>query len=391
MTETADVVIIGGGAVGTSIAYHLAQRGVGRGVVLLERNTLGSGSTGRSAGGIRCQYSTEVNIRFSLESVAFWRSFEARLGLPIDYREIGYLFLASTPRQRQQFEANVALQNALGVASRLVEPDEISHLVPGLHTADLFGGAYSAADAIAGPSEAVQGFARRAREGGVQMREDVEVIAVDTRGERVHGVETTIGRIEAPIVVNAAGAWAGLVGQMAGVDVPVKPYRRELFVSEPVPLEHIPEVPLVIDLQVGWYFRREGAGVLMSGARDAHSSFDTHVDWAGLPLIAAFATRRMPPLASVRFGDKAWAGLYDVSPDDHAILGAVPEVSGFLCANGFSGHGFQHSPATGRAIAELIVDGRVSDLDISPLSITRFRTGQLLAEPLTAHAGSFAG
>jgi sarcosine oxidase subunit beta len=391
VTETADVVIVGGGAVGTSIAYHLAQRGVGRGVVLLERNTLGSGSTGRSAGGIRCQYSTEVNIRFSLESVAFWRTFEERLGLPIDYREIGYLFLASTAREREQFEANIALQNALGVPSRLVEPDEIGRLVPGLRTDDLLAGAYSATDAVAGPNEAVQGFARRARDGGVQIREGIEVIAVDARGGRIHAVETTAGHIETPIVVNAAGAWAGLLGHMVGVDVPVKPYRRELFVSEPVALDDIPEVPLVIDLHVGWYFRREGAGILMSGAKDAHSSFDTHVDWAGLPRIADYATRRMPPLAAVRFGNKAWAGLYDVSPDDHAIVGAVPEVAGLYCANGFSGHGFQHSPATGRAIAELILDGHVSDLDIAPLSITRFQSGNLLAEPLTAHAGSFAG
>ena len=160
MTETADVVIVGGGAVGTSIAYHLAQRGAGRGVVLLERNTLGSGSTGRSAGGIRCQYSTEVNIRFSLESVAFWRSFEERIGLPIDYREIGYLFLATTAQERQQFERNVALQNRLGVPSRVVEPADMARLVPGLHVDDLSGGAYSATDAIAGPNEAVQGFAR---------------------------------------------------------------------------------------------------------------------------------------------------------------------------------------------------------------------------------------
>jgi len=381
------VVIIGGGAVGTSIAYHLAERGAGGGVVLLERHTLGSGSTGRSAGGIRSQFSTEVNIRFSLESVQFWR----RIAGEVDYRETGYLFLATTEQQRQQFERNIALQNALGVPSRLVSPQDMGQLVPGMRVEDLAAGAYSAEDALAGPNEAVQWFARHARERGVQIREGVEVLGIDTRGDRVHAVETTNGRIETPVVVNAAGAWAGLVGKMAGLEVPVKGYRRELFVSEPVGLDVIPEVPLVIDLQVGWYFRREGAGVLMSGARDAHASFDTHVEWAGLPKIAEFATWRMPPLGGVRFGDKAWAGLYDISPDDHAIIGAVPSVAGFYCANGFSGHGFQHSPATGRVVAELILDGVVKDLDIAPLSITRFRTGALLSEPLTAHAGSFAG
>jgi len=389
MVETADVVIVGGGAIGASIAYHLGQRGVGHGALLLERNTLGSGSTGRSAGGIRSQFSTEVNIRFSLESVAFWRDFEARLGLPVDYHEIGYLFLAQEEAQRAQFERNVALQNRLGVPSRVVDGDEMARLVPGMFTGDLVAGAYSPTDALAGPNEATQAFASRAREAGVRIREGVEVTAIDVRGDRVQAVETAGGRIETRVVINAAGAWAGAIGRMVGVDVPVKPYRRELFVSEA--FDEIPEIPLVIDLAVGWYFRREGPGVLMSGAKDNHSSFDTHVDWSGLPRIAVQATHRMPALARAPFGAKAWAGLYDVSPDDHAILGPVPEVAGFYCANGFSGHGFQHSPAAGRAMADLVVDGRVSGLDIEPLSITRFTTGALLHEPLTAHAGSFAG
>ena len=389
MVDTADIVIVGGGAVGASIAYHLGQRGVGRGVVLLERNTLGSGSTGRSAGGIRCQFSTEINIRFSLEALEVWRQFESIFGLPVDYREIGYLFLAHTEQQAEQFRHNVALQNRLGVPSRLVDAPEMARLVPGLNTADLTAGAYSPRDAIAGPNEATQAFVRRAREAGVRICEGVEVTAIDTRHDRVQAVETTHGRIETPVVVNAAGPWAALVGRMAGLDVPVKPYRRELFVSEP--FEAIPEVPLVIDIGVGWYFRREGPGILMSGAKDNHSSFDMHVDWGGLPRIAAHATQRMPPLAAARFGSKAWAGLYDVSPDDHAILGPVPELPGFYCANGFSGHGFQHSPTTGRVMAEWILDGHVTGQDVTPLTITRFQTGALLREPLTAHAGTFAG
>jgi sarcosine oxidase subunit beta len=389
VVDTADTVIVGGGAVGASIAYHLGRRGVGRGVVLLERDTLGSGSTGRSAGGIRSQFSTEVNIRFSLEAVEVWRNFEEIFGLPVDYREIGYLFLAQTDSQAEQFKVNIALQNQLNVPSRLVDREEMARLVPGLCTDDLTAGAYSPTDAIAGPNEATQAFARRARDAGVRIREGVEVTAIETGRGRVRAVETTQGRIETPVVVNAAGPWAALVGRMAGVDVPVKPYRREIFVSEP--FAAIPEVPLVIDIAVGWYFRREGTGILMSGAKDSHSSFDTHVDWSGLPRIGAHATHRMPPLASARFGAKAWAGLYDVSPDDHAILGPVPDVTGFYCANGFSGHGFQHSPTTGRVLAEWILDGRVTGQDVAPLMIGRFQNGALLREPLTAHAGTFAG
>ncbi len=387
MAEVAEIVIVGGGAVGTSIAYHLARRGAGRGVVLLERDTLGSGSTGRSAGGIRSQFSTEVNIRFSLESLRFWREHAAEM----DYREIGYLFLATTPPEAEQFTRNIALQNALGVPSRLVTPAEMADLVPGMRVDDLAAGAYSAEDAIAGPNEAVQWFAARARESGVSIREGVTVVNLEVSGERINAVETTAGRIQTRVVVNAAGAWAGSIGQMVGVDVPVKGYRREIFVSEPVDTTVIPEVPLVIDLHVGWYFRREGAGILMSGAKDGHPSFDTHVDWSGLPRIAEYATSRMPPLSAVQFGSKAWAGLYDVSPDDHAIIGAVPGLEGFFCANGFSGHGFQHSPATGRVLADLILDGRVEGIDVSPLSISRFASGALLSEPLTAHAGTFAG
>jgi sarcosine oxidase, subunit beta len=204
-------------------------------------------------------------------------------------------------------------------------------------------------------------------------------------------VRTSTSRIETACVVNAAGPWAREIGAMAGVDVPVQPYRREIFVSEAFPTDVIGTIPLVIDLRTGWYFRREGAGILMAGAKDDHSSFDTHVNWAGLPRIAAIAVRRMPPLEQAQFGKKAWAGLYDVSPDDHAILGPVPGVEGFYCANGFSGHGFQHSPATGRIMAELILDGAPRGIDITPLSISRFTTGALLQEPLTAHAGSIAG
>lgn len=390
MAESADIVIVGGGVVGTSIAYHLGRRGAGHGVLLLERDTLGSGTTGRSVGGIRSQYSTEINIRLSLESVGFWRRFEEELGLPVDYRENGYLFLAQTDAERQQFVGNVALQNRLGVPSRLLEPDDAAHLVPGLRTDDLTAAAYSAQDGGAGPHEATQAYARRARDAGVRIKEGVHVVAIDTRGGRVQAVETSEGRVETPTVVNAAGPWAGTLGELVGVDIPVQPYRREIFVSEP--FDGIPaEVPLVIDLHVGWYFRREGPGVLMSGAKDAFPSYDTHVDWGGLPRIAAVAAHRLPPLEQARFGKKAWAGLYDVSPDDHAILGAVPAVPGFFCAVGFSGHGFQHSPATGRLMAELLLDGRTTGLDIRPLSLDRFRTGALLREPLTAHAGTIAG
>jgi sarcosine oxidase subunit beta len=389
MGEAARILIIGGGVVGSSIAYHLAKRGAGGDVVLLEKNRVASGTTAAAVGGIRSQFSTEINIQFSLESVAFWRRWDEEIGLPADYREDGYLFLAQTESEAETFRRNVALQNRMGVPSRLISREEAQSLVPGMFVDDLTAIAYSDRDGRASPHEATTAYAKRAREGGVRIREGVEVTAIDTEGGRVRAVETSAGRIETPVVVNAAGPWSGLVGGMAGVDVPVKPYRREIFVSEP--FDELPRhFPNVIDLHVGWYFWREGAGILMAGMKDDHSSFQTHVNWDGLAHVAEFATHRHPALERAQFGKRAYAGLYDVSPDDHAILGPT-EVEGFYVATGFSGHGFQHSPATGRLMAELLLDGKTTGIDISPLGIGRFATGALLREPLTAHAGTMSG
>ncbi len=382
---TANIVIVGGGVVGTSIAYHLARRGVGKGVVLLERDRLGAGTTAASGGGIRSQFSTDLNIRFSLESVAFWRRFEEEMGVSCDYRESGYLFLAQTAGEREMFQRNVAFQNRYGVPSRFIEPDEAARLVPGMRTDDLSGCTYNAEDARASPNEAVQAFARRAREGGVWIEEGVSVTAIDTSGGAVRAVDTTSGRIETPVVVNAAGPWAALVGRLAGIDIPVTPYRRTTFISEP--FDGLPaRFPLVIDLHVGWDFQREGEGIYMSGTKDRHPSFDLHVDWDGLAWTVERARHRVPAFEGLRLGKKAYAGLYDTSPDAHAILGPVPGVDGLHVACGFTGHGFQHSPATGRLIAQQILDGGTTGIDIAPLSIDRFRTGALLAEPLTVAA-----
>jgi sarcosine oxidase subunit beta len=389
MTDTADIVIVGGGVVGSSIAFHLARAGAGPRTVLLEKNRIASGTTAAAVGGIRSQFSTEINIQFSLESVAFWRRWDEEIGLPADYREDGYLFLAQTAGEAEIFRRNIALQNSMGVPSRLISNEDAQRLVPGMFVDDLTAIAYSDRDGRASPHEATTAYAKRAREGGVRIREGVEVTAIDTQGGRVRGVETSAGRIETPMVVNAAGPWSGLVGTMAGVEVPVKPYRREIFVSEP--FDELPRhFPNVIDLHVGWYFWREGAGILMAGMKDDHSSFQTHVNWEGLAHVAEFATHRHPALERAQFGKRAYAGLYDVSPDDHAILGKT-DVEGFYVATGFSGHGFQHSPATGRLMAELLLTGKTTGIDISPLGIGRFATGALLREPLTAHAGTMSG
>jgi sarcosine oxidase subunit beta len=384
MSETAELVIIGGGIAGTSVAYHMARRGAGPGVVLLEREGLGSGTTSAAGGGIRSQFTTEINIRLSLESVAFWRRAHEELGETVDYREDGYLFVARTKEERELFRRNVSLQNSLGVPSRFMEPEEIGRAFPWVNVADLAAGTFNAVDAVAGPNEAVQAFARRARSHGVRIRAGVPVTAIDVRDGRVVGVDTTEGRIDAPAVLIAAGPWSPLVGELAGVEIPVTPYRRTTYVSEP--FHGLPrEIPHVIDISVGWSLRREGEALRMSGRRDPQPSYDKFVDFEGLARSAEIATHRIPAMRDARFGKRAFAGIYDLSPDNHAIMGRIPDVEGLYVATGFSGHGFMHSPATGRLMAELVLDGRTTGIDIGSLSIERFRTGALLSESLQIH------
>jgi sarcosine oxidase subunit beta len=385
------IVIIGGGVVGCAIAYHLAKRGAGREVIVLEKHRVASGTTAASVGGIRCQFSTEVNIRLSLESVAFWRRFEEEMGgASAGYHEMGYLFLAQTEGEREIFRRNVSLQNDLGVRSQLLEPDEAERLVPGMNVNDLTAAAYHATDGRASPHEATHAYAARARDGGVRFVEGCAVTAIDTAGGRVRSVSTADATFHVDRCVIAAGPWSAAVGALAGVDLPVTPFRREIFVTEP--LDGLPaRFPFVIDLHAGWYFIREGDGILMAGRKDARPSYDCYVDRSSLAVVGEFAVHRHPAFARARFGRRSWSGLYEVSPDDHAILGAVPGVGGLYVACGFSGHGFQHSPATGRLLAELLTDGRATGIDITSLGLDRFRTGALLREPLTAHAGTLAG
>ena len=386
MNERAGIVIIGAGVIGTSIAYHLAKRGAANEVIVLDQDRIASGTTSAAGGGIRSQFSTEVNIRFSLESVAFWRRFEEELGLPVDYREEGYLLLATTPEEREQFKRNVALQNSLGVPTRFVEPAEAARLAPGLFVDDLSGAAYNASDGRGGPNEAAQAFARRARDQGVRIREGVAVTGIDVSSDRVRGVRTASGTIATETVIVAAGPWSRVVGALAGVDVPVHPYRRTIFLSEPFAMPR--PFPIVLDIHAGWSLVREGDGVHISGQTDRHESFDRTVDWGHLATSAEHAVHRYPPLREARFGKRGYAGTYDTTPDNHAIVGEAPNVAGLYLCCGFSGHGFQHSPAAGRVTADLVLDGRVTGIDIAPLAVTRFQGGTPLWEPLTAYAGA---
>jgi sarcosine oxidase subunit beta len=384
MEKTADVVVIGGGIIGTSIAYHLALKRAGR-IILLERGQLGEGSTSRSAGGIRTQFSTEINIRFSLQSLKTFERFEEEFGINPEFKRTGYLFLATTESEIELFKANVKLQRRFGIPVEFLSPNEIKARWPYLRMEDILGGTFCSWDGYAGPSEVLSGFASGAKRGGVKICEGTEVVGISVVQGKVKGVKTREGEIFAPIVVNAGGPFASSIGEMTGIHIPVKPLRRQLFVTAPFRLTDQP-IPLTIDFHRGWYFRQEGGGLLLSGSLDKEPSFNLTVNYEAMAEASENATYRVPALEKARIA-RGWAGLYEISPDNHAILGRVPEVEGLILANGFSGHGFQHSPAVGKVIAELIMEGKSRTIDIAPLSIERFKKGELILEPVTAFKG----
>jgi len=371
---TASVVVIGGGVVGCSIAYHLARRGQ-RDVVVLERETVGAGTTSKAAGGIRSQFPTETEIRFSLEAIGVFERFAEEFGADIGYRKIGYLFLISDPEDLAGYRERMALQRRLGIDVREISPADAKAIVPALRVDDLIAAVWGPTDGMAGPAEVTNGFARRARELGARIVEGVDVTAIDVERGRVRGVRTSQGAITAPIVINAAGPVAARVGRLAGVDVAVHPRRRHIFFTEPFP--EIPgPVPLTTDRASGLYFRKEMEQLLLSpgDVEDIGEDFTVPVDRARIDETVEKALHRIPIVEKARISG-GWAGLRPLTPDDHAIIGWAPGVEGFFLAVGFGGHGFQHSPATGRYVSEWLLDGKPS-LDLSLFDPGRFAAGR---------------
>lgn len=381
MEKKADVIIIGGGIVGLSIAYYLALRGAGK-IVLFEKGQLGEGSTSRCVGGIRTQFSTEINIRFSLESLKTFEQFKEEFGVNPEFKRIGYLFLATTEWEIGAFRENMKLQRKFNIPVEFLSPDEIRSRWPYLRTDDILGGTFCSWDGYAGPSEVLSGFVNGAKRAGVKICEGMEIMGISLARGRIHSVKTKGEEIFTPVVVNAGGPHAASIGEMADIKIPVKPLRRQIFITAPFHVTNGP-IPLTIDFHRGWYFRKEGNGLLLSGPLDPEPSFSLNVDYEAMAETSENAMYRVPALEKARIA-RGWAGLYEISPDHHAILGKVPEVEGLILANGLSGHGFQHSPAVGKVISELITDGEARTIDISSLSIERFEKGELVLEPMTA-------
>jgi sarcosine oxidase subunit beta len=379
MSETADVVVVGGGVVGCSAAYHLAEAGAGR-VLLLERaDAVGTGSTGACAGGFRFQFSSRINVELSLASVPMIVGFTETHGVPLDVVQDGYLFLIRDEAALIRFGGAAEMQRSLGVDARVLTAEDAAEVAPGIATEGLVGATFCPQDGIADPGGLTQGYAAVARRAGAELRLGVEVTGLLTEGDRVGGVRTSGGEVRAPVVVNAAGPWAAELARSAGVELPLEAIPRTVLTTGPFP--GVPERrTLVIDAATSFYLHREGAGVLMGmGGRDERPSFSLEVDdrFVAEDLLPV-AVEVFPPLEAAGIAG-SWAGLYEMTPDRHPIIGPAP-VEGLWLANGFSGHGFQHAPVVGKLLAEMIVEGAARTVDVSSLGLDRFARGDLVAE-----------
>ncbi len=377
MAERADALIIGGGVIGASIAYHLTLRGLKP--VVFDKDLLGSGNTGRSAGGIRAQFTTEINIKLSLYSIAFYERFRETLGADAEFHQVGYLFLGTTAAHLAHFKERVAFQKKFGVEVSLLTPEEVASGWPFLKTDDVTGATYSAKDGFAGPYEVTIAFANAARQRGATFHEQAEVTEILAEHGKVRGVKTSLGEFSSDVVVAACGPAVPAIVKPLGIDVPVVPYRRHLYMTETFP--EIPDpIPFIIDSGTGLYFRKETGGIMLGMVdKSDPPTFNMNVDDGYLEKLVEAALMRVPLLEQANILN-GWAGLYDTTPDHHAIVGAVDEMKGLYLAVGFSGHGFMHSPAIGAALSELILDGAARSVNLDALSLNRFLAGAIVEE-----------
>jgi len=362
LPHSAPVVVVGAGVMGTSTLHHLVRAGC-EAPVMIERDTIAAGSTSKAAGGFRAQFSDALNIRIALRSIAALERFGEDPGYEIDFKQWGYLFLLREG-EVPGFEAAIALQNGLGVPSRLLTPEEAGAMVPGIRTDDLAAAAFCGMDGYATPEAVAAGYARAAADGGGRIVQGCEVLRIVVDGGRVTGVETTQGTVATDTVVLAAGVWGVELAAGVGLGLPVRREQRHVWFTGPDPL--VRELPLTIDFATSFYFHREGDRLLFGGREQTLDDLAPHAV-NRLPLIEGLGVR------------PGWWGWYGMSPDHNAIVGAAADPEGLLYACGFSGHGFQQGPVMGEYLAALAL-GLDPPLDLTALSVDRFASGALRPE-----------
>ena len=378
LPRNAEAIVVGGGVMGASAAYHLVRRGI-TDIVLLEREPfLGAMSTGQCAGGVRHQFASEINVRLSLESIAMLERFPDEMGQEIGLRFDGYLILLSSDESVTSFRKAVELQHRLGVVTQWLDAGDAARMVPLLELDGVVAATFYERDGLCDPSSVVQGYATAARRLGVRIVSGAGVTDIDRRPAGFH-VHTPKGAVEAPILVNACGAWAPEIGRMVDVEIPILPIRRQMAVTSPLP--QVPDdFPFTTYFDHSLYFHREGAGILTGQSnRDETPGYKMEVDAEWETIHFEHAIARFPLLEDAGVLSR-WAGLYEVTPDAQAIFGRVPSVEGFYIMAGFSGHGFMHGPAVGLLMAEEVVDGRAHTIDMSPFRYERFSDGALSPE-----------
>jgi sarcosine oxidase subunit beta len=376
--DMADIIIIGGGVMGASTAYHLASMGWHNVVLLEKEDFFGLGATGRCAGGVRYQFGTEVNVRLSLLSLPMLERFKDEIGQEIDYRKMGYLFLLTNPAEVSTFKHNVAMQNRLGADTRWLSGDDIRKWLTFMCLDDVLAGSYNPRDGLVDPNSVVMGYISAAQRLGVRACTSVPVIGIKVHSGKIVAVETADKTISTSVVVDATGPWSGKTSQMVGLNIPVTPIRRQWVTTTAIP--QLPQdFPFVIDFAQSLYFHPEGPGLLtgMSNPNE-NPGFDQNIDqeWELFHLEAAI--KRLPLLETAGLASHL-AGLYEVTPDAHPIIGKTT-IEGYYLVTGFSGHGFMHGPIAGKLMAEIITQGSARSLDISMLDLARFSEGRLIQE-----------
>lgn len=378
MRMKADAIIIGGGIIGAATAFYLARENFGQILLLEKEPLLGAGATSKAAGGIRAQFSTKVNVEMSMLSEEIFADFEKETGFKAHYDRVGYMFLLQSEAELARFRASYEMQRSLGLDVVLLEPSEIGKYAPHVSLDGIRAASFCPDDGLGDPHEFLTGYEKAARKLGVEFEFDTEVTAINVEQGKITGVKTNRGNVSAPLVINCAGPYAGVIGKMAGVILPVQPVKRQIVTTGALDFVKT-SFPMVVDVKTGLYCHKESQGMLLGWADPSvKPSFDISLDPDYTDHILEIALERIPQLEQAEVGNE-WTGLYEVTPDHHAIIGWEPAVKGMFHITGFSGHGFMHAPAAGRVSSEIIT-GQKPSLDISAFSPTRFGHGVIVEE-----------